>query len=283
MSGAPSPSPARANRRPDGAALEPWRAVIKGRDFYPTPPWATRALTRIVLPRLFRADPDASARSFYRVRRVWEPCAGMGHMVGVLHEESGESVAGTDLHAYADTKFVQAGFDVRDAAAPDDIERDGVDWIITNPPFTRAEDVLDFARVARVGIALLLPLRWLNGEKRHKTVFAPRPPTLVAPFCERVAMVEGGWDPWGKTADAHAWFVWLTNGKASGAQGPDLDIIPPCRRRLTLPSDLKTYAPLHVANWAPPRFVRSSTDLDKARQTWRSALYSAQVRAGVND
>jgi hypothetical protein len=39
-------------------------------------------------------------------------------------------------------------------------------------------------------------------------LFRDRPPTLYAPFVERVPMVKGRWDPGASTATSYAWFVW---------------------------------------------------------------------------
>ena len=52
----------RATKRPRVSDGQPWQDD----ELFPTPPWATRALMQIVLPRLY-------VRS---LGRVWEPCAG---------------------------------------------------------------------------------------------------------------------------------------------------------------------------------------------------------------
>ena len=48
-------------------------------DYFPTPPWATRALFRHVLPAL---DVDG-------ICSVWEPACGEGHMAAVIEEFAG--------------------------------------------------------------------------------------------------------------------------------------------------------------------------------------------------
>ena len=45
-------------------------------DYFPTPPWATRALFRHVLPVL----------GVEAIGRVWEPACGEGHMAAVIAE-----------------------------------------------------------------------------------------------------------------------------------------------------------------------------------------------------
>jgi hypothetical protein len=54
-------------------------------DYFPTPPWATRALCEHVID--------------IRGCSVWEPACGEGHMVGPLKQYA-ESVAASDVHDY---------------------------------------------------------------------------------------------------------------------------------------------------------------------------------------
>src|SRR3954468_11636323 len=90
-------------------------------DNFPTPPWATRALCE----QLTRGGLDLSRMS------VWEPACGQGYMARPLADYFGR-VSASDIHPY--------GFgDVRDFLTCDlglDLsEEQGVDAIITNPPF----------------------------------------------------------------------------------------------------------------------------------------------------
>ena len=55
-------------------------------DFFPTPPWATRALCEIVLRE-------------FRLGAVWEPACGEGHMSETLREYA-VSVFASDVHDY---------------------------------------------------------------------------------------------------------------------------------------------------------------------------------------
>lgn len=269
MTAAPSPSPARANRRPGGVALEPWRAAIKGRDLYPTPPWATRALLAHVLPTIGVDTLGAT---------VWEPCAGLGHMADVLRETA-PRVVETDAYDYGRLSCAQ--WDARCGTVPDSIAS-RLDWIITNPPFGLADTVFRVGLRARVGVAMLLPLRWLNGQARFSTLLRETPPTIVAPFSERVGMVEGGFDPAAKTADAHAWFVWRRSGPV--VQGPHeafaCRIIPPCKAELSRSADW-LFARRSVDGWAPPRLTKLSTP-QSARAMWQDELRLRQAKAAVD-
>lgn len=191
-------------------------------DYFPTPPWATRALLAHVL------DGEPLARL-----TALEPCCGEGHMAAVLAENFFE-VEASDAHPYG-----YGG--VADYLAPERA-RAPVDWVITNPPFNRAAEVLSVARAeARRGVALLLRSVWMHGVARHAAIFATHPPHIVAPFAERVAMVKGRWDPEASTATDYSWFVWQTRSRTS--IGTALRWIPPGRRQaLTRPDDYARFA-----------------------------------------
>jgi hypothetical protein len=162
-------------------------------DFFPTPPWATRALFHHVLPQL----------DVQTVGRVWEPACGEGHMAAVISEFSNAVVA-TDIFDYG---YGTAPVDFLDQMLPSAV--DTVDWIITNPPFKPADQfVLRALDVAAVGVALLLRTQWLESEDRYYSIFRDRPPSLFAPFVERVAMLRGRWEPDASTATSYSWFVW---------------------------------------------------------------------------
>ncbi|KPF98870.1 hypothetical protein IP86_10915 [Rhodopseudomonas sp. AAP120] len=212
----------------DDLAADP-RAAL---DFFPTPPWATRALLQHVL------HIDASKG---RHLSCWEPCCGEGHMAEPLREVFG-TVYASDVypHGYGDVgSFVGAGgLDLGDIAQcpfrPD--------WIITNPPFSLAIEVARRAlREARHGVALLLRTAWLESEDRY-AFFTEAEPFRFAPFAERVAMTQFVWDPTAATATAYAWFVWScpTWSAASGRPRFETQIIPPGRKlALSKPSDLR--------------------------------------------
>src|SRR3990167_1576957 len=93
-------------------------------DYFPTPPWATRALLDHVLPKL----------GVMEIKSAWEPACGEGHITGVL-QEYGVQVYSTDIFDY-NTEYQDR---LCDFLNPDDYARhvkpDHYDWIITNPPF----------------------------------------------------------------------------------------------------------------------------------------------------
>ncbi len=182
-------------------------------DYFPTPPWATRALIEDVLPR-YPIDLLAPGD----LGTVWEPACGEGHMSGVL-EEYAPRVIATDVFDYTVDGRSPPGWagvlDFLDTSGfvKDLVDGEGVDWIISNPPFAE-QKTLEFAlralRLARKGVALFVRQQWLDtGIERYERLFRDMPPTLYAQFVDRVNLCRGRWDPEGGTATAYCWLVWV--------------------------------------------------------------------------
>jgi hypothetical protein len=196
-----------AQRREPPAAL----------DYFPTPPWATRALFTHVLSALCIEKPC----------NVWEPACGEGHMAAVICEFAREAVIASDVFDY--------GYGVAPLDFLFDAPLARPDWIITNPPFSLAcEFTLRALDLAAEGVAMLVRTQWIEGIGRYEKLFRDRPPSLYAPFVERVPMVKGRWDPNASTATAYAWFVW---GKSFSGPSRVFWIPPGCRESLTRPDD----------------------------------------------
>jgi hypothetical protein len=194
-------------------------------DFFPTPPWATRALFEHVI------DKQA-----VQLDRVWEPAAGEDHMADVLEEYFAEVIR-SDVFDYGRGhtvgSFVGEGVDVIATPAR-------VDFVVTNPPFNLA---LAFARRALrlqiKGFALLLRSNWAEGSDRYRDLFSKNPPSIIAQFCERVPMTKGRWDPDASTMTSYAWFLWFGRGN----QRTEYMWIPPvCRSTLTRADDHARFA-----------------------------------------
>jgi len=203
-------------------------------DFYPTPPWATRALLKFALGSFDLRDQTA-----------WDPAAGEGHMAEVLRE-SFRQVHASDVHdygcGYQVGSYIGQGADKAEPPwAPD--------WVITNPPFNLAlEFALRAIPEAKIGVALLLRTAWIEGEERYRRIFGQIPPTAVWQFAERVPMTKGAWDPAASTATAYAWFVW----RHPVGAGTGLHWIPPGQREaLTRPDDIGRFAVRRPASPAP--------------------------------
>lgn len=199
---------------------DPETKLFRALNFFPTPPWASRAGAELVLS----LDPGAAS--------VLEPCAGMGHMAEPLKEYFRE-VHASDIHAYG------ANYPIADFTDPE-AEFEPVDWVVCNPPFKHAAS---FARMglrrARRGVALLCRLSFIESVGRYPLM---KSLSVFSPFAERVPMVLGRWDPEIGTATAHAWFVWMADDPRN--QGA-VSIIPPgTKQRLWKPHDVRDFAKL---------------------------------------
>ncbi len=197
--------------------IEPARSL----DFFPTPPWATRALCQNVFSTVELGT-----------QTCWEPACGEGHMALVLREYF-EEMAASDIHDYGVGLMVG---DFLTANAP----QDPFDWIITNPPFNLAcEFALRAISLARVGVALLVRSVFAEGGGRYRDLFSKYQPSVIAQFSERVPMVKGRWNPNANSATAYAWFIWR-----SGHSGVTRFVwIPPRQRSLlTKPTDRERFA-----------------------------------------
>ncbi len=182
-------------------------------DDFPTPCWATRALLQHVIP--------------HANGTVYEPACNRGYMSRTLKERFSVIYA-TDIKDYG------RGYPVKDFLAGS--EWGGkYNWIITNPPFNKAEAFLNEAMgQASDGVALLCRTVFAESITRYNNIFSVNPPSTIAQFSERVPMFRGRVDAKGSTATSYAWFVWEHDKK-----GLDTKFvwIPPCRKALEKAGD----------------------------------------------
>lgn len=184
----------------DDAAQALWREL----DFFPTPPWAARAIAH----RIKDVDPLAVTIS--------DPACGMGHMAEPFGEVFGElNVYASDVYdyGYGDVgDFLERLASARSCSA---------DWIVTNPPFAKAaEFITQGLCLARRGVAVLCRLAFLESVDRYSLLFdAPNPMTALMPFAERVPMQLGSWDPKLSTATAYALFVFMKGAQPLPPRG----------------------------------------------------------------
>lgn len=219
------------------AVMQRRRVAPDSLDYFPTPPFATRALCEFLqqLPGL----PDL------RQLTVWEPACGEGHMARPLAEFFGH-VRASDVHRYHE------GHEIADfTLAPMIAEEIAcVDFVITNPPFRLALEFIKAATSsARLGFAMLVRSAFVEGADRYQQLFAPFPPAFNLQFVERVAMLEGRLvragdvDPFAEkegtkvsSATAYCWLVWMP-----GQHDTRLRWIAPCRHRLEREHDYPDY------------------------------------------
>ena len=192
-------------------------------DYFPTPPWATRAFVRHVLPKFETVD---YLTGIYGLSAL-DPACGEGHMALALRE-SLYLVTASDIFPY--------GFGgVADFLRPYNIAAPR-DWVITNPPFNLGPDfVLRALSIAKRGVAMLVRTAFLEGEERQERLFQHHKPAMVAQYVERVPMHRGRWVVNGTTATAYCWIVWHTNHNANAE--PSFMWIPKSRRVLTKHDD----------------------------------------------
>lgn len=191
-------------------------------DFFPTPPWATRALCEHVLPAAWPTPDRFNCAAF-------DPACGEGHMAVAL----GDYFAG--VHA---SDIFSYGFGrVSDFLHPEPAYLPEADWFVFNPPFNLGLDfVLRALSLARRGVAVLVRAQFAEGAERWRKLFRDRPPEIEAQFVERVAMHKGRWVVNGTTATAYCWMVWLTH-PPHGWLFPRRLWIAPCKAQLTRPDD----------------------------------------------
>lgn len=214
----------RAKRAPRGglAVANARKSPPNELDYFPTPPWATRALCELVLPEFGLTLDDAT---------VWEPACGEGDMALVLEEYAWRVVV-SDVFDYGCAtragkqhvgSFIGEGLDVMEtpgkargvsAAARTAAKQKSLDWIISNPPFSKAEEFVQRALNDARHCAMLLRSNWIEGQTRYEEIFRDHPPIVIAQFAERVPMHQGEWKPNGSTMTSYSWFVWRRGSRA---------------------------------------------------------------------
>ncbi|GHE72159.1 hypothetical protein GCM10019059_34700 [Camelimonas fluminis] len=192
-------------------------------DYFPTPPWATRAFVRHVFLPLLGAQPHD---------HVMEPACGEGHMAAVL-SEAFDTVSASDIFPY--------GY----GAVADFLEPDGPesDWVVTNPPFNAG---VRFCRTAlertRIGCVMLVRTQWLHTDDRF-FLFQDFPPHLLAYPVERIPIHKGRWEPKGSTATDYVWVCWRHGHEPR----PPVWIPPGQRKALSRPDDAVRFGALQPA------------------------------------
>lgn len=168
-------------------------------DYFPTPPWATRAFMKEI------GHSPGALGWISELYTIWEPACGEGHMAAVLAETN--PVFASDIFPYGygeELDFLDPV--LRGLFNPD--------WIITNPPFNIALQFIERAiSMARVGVAVLVRLSFLEGGERsgRYEFFKANPPTGLFIHAGRVPMHKGRWEVNGSTATAYCWLVWRKN------------------------------------------------------------------------
>lgn len=202
---------------------EPLRAMLRALDYFPTQPWAARAMAEMVM----RVDPSA--------RSAWESACGEGIMARGMADYFDRLVL-SDIQDYG------VGAEVVDFLEPG-LEPPGgpVDWIFTNPPFEHAKAFVTLARQrARRGVAMFVRLGFQETIGRYDLFSGPMRATLACPYSERVGIMLGDCKLKGSTAMAYMVVIWVTDPElASDYPGETLlrPFPPGTRDRLSRASD----------------------------------------------
>lgn len=150
------------------------------------------------------------------VGTVWDPACGSGRIVEQAQKASLPAF-GTDIVRRSD--FCQSQMDFLDRPSTPEFAN-----IVTNPPFSHAEDfVREAIRITPVGgkIAVILPLVWVSGFSSKRDWLPHSPLKTLYPISPRPSMppgkvIEAGIKAGNGTKD-FAWLVWQVgySGNAS--------------------------------------------------------------------
>ena len=193
-----------------------------GLDLFLTPPWATRALMEeIINPYLWKLQDT-------KQMTCWEPACGHGHISRTLGDYF-SLVAASDVYPYGHGS-------VLDFLTCQKGDVPNYDWIITNPPFKHAEEFIHKSLdLANYGVAMLTRTVFIEGVRRHKNLFGKTPPTIIAPFAERVPMLKGRLVKKASSATSYSWLVWVKN--VGNQYTTNVIWIPKCRKQLEKDAD----------------------------------------------
>lgn len=228
----------RSKKDTEALAVRDPRAKLQ---YFPTPPWATRAFL-------------AAAGIDLRGKRVWEPFCGAGHMSAVF-EEGGAEVHSSDIwpHGYGEVGSFVGGDVAGDIARSPWSER--CDWVISNPAFTLMVEAFERGLEVADNVALLCRLQWLETPERWALFGRHRFEVWV--HSDRVPMTEFAWDPSASTATCYAWFVLRADRPAQTPGRSDFDghFVPPgAQARYTRSDDAFWFA------GDPPRILDPTSE-----------------------
>lgn len=170
-------------------------------DFYPTPSDCTVALMQFL--------------ELSKWTKIWEPACGDGAISKVL-AEMGYPVISTDIE---DHGFGQQRCNFLKADIP-------AGFIITNPPFSLAEQFIRHSYDLNIPFAFLLKAQFWNAAKR-KELFRECTPHFILPLTWRPDFTGGGaslmdmnWNVWyGKRPARYTDYIPLDRPSSSGKAG----------------------------------------------------------------
>lgn len=167
------------------------RGQRRAQDQYETP----KCLITTFIDAFFRNEVDNS-------NSVFSPACGNHIIDNTLIEYGYESVYASDIEEDGDD-FLKS--------------KDAFDWIIENPPYSLAFEFIQKAKqLAEKGFAFLLPLSYLQGQRRYDEVWMDNDYPLHSIYVfNRFPLMGEASRPDGKIKTgmmALAWFVWKKEG-----------------------------------------------------------------------
>lgn len=151
-------------------------------DFYPTPGWATRELLK----------------RGWVIGRVLEPCVGAGDIAReLIGQPYIDSVMTNDLDRRRDA---MSHADATDAAWWKSLPP--IDWVVSNPPFSVADQIVPLAHKYANNVAMLLRLSYLEPCEGRGTWLEEHPPSLIV--LPRISFTGDG----NTDSVTCAWMVW---------------------------------------------------------------------------
>lgn len=176
------------NERPNVTGNKRAPMADRGNDLYETPEVAVNALL---------------ANEFVP-RCVWEPCCGPGAIARVLRL-SGRTVFASDIVNYGTKEQDGVADFFKATTAPSEF-----DAIITNPPFSKAEEFVAHGLELVPRVIMLLRLAFLESERRRRILDTGNL-VRVHVFRNRLPMMHrDGWEgPKASSGMAFAWFVFM--------------------------------------------------------------------------
>jgi len=150
-------------------------------DAYSTPTWCAEAICRdLVFPH----------KSW-----ILEPCSGENAIVNVVERFTGEQMLALDIQRGED--FLEQDMSVYGR----------FDMVITNPPFSLAQEFIEKSLTLANCVVMLLRLNFLASKSR-KEFWQKHPPTAIHVLTKRPSFTGKGTD-----ATDYAWFVWDATGR----------------------------------------------------------------------
>ena len=169
----------------NGTILSNRSAVDRNKtDFYATPPEVTIALIDFLESKKLISPPAS----------IWEPAAGSWAMVEVMLDREYRVLA-SDLHPQV------SGMLPMDFL----LANERCDWIITNPPFSKATEFITHALELGKPCAFLLKSQFWHAKSRLD-LFRKHPPSYVLPLTWRPDFLYGAKS--GSPTMECLWAVW---------------------------------------------------------------------------